>query len=212
MWSTLTNDQIKKNWTKLGILTSFFKEPGLYNDDPFHELVKDRLQNEQCLRDVFVGAVAVDNGEYQVFNSNHNWSNYSDYIVASGSAPGFFPPQKINDRLWMDGGTAYNLELPILVDFCRKKGYADSDIKVDVILLSPTSSLKQWEKAGSTAETNYLRAKEIRSFMKTGNVLAGFIRANPSVGFRYLIKPDHELIREINLVNFKQSRSQKLIE
>jgi len=41
----------------------------------------------------------------------------------------------------MDGGTAYNLELPTLVDFCRKKGYEDSDIKVDVILLSPTSNL-----------------------------------------------------------------------
>ena len=94
----------------------------------------------------------------------------------------------------MDGGTAYNLELPTLVDFCRKKGYEDADIKVDVILLSPTSNLNQLEKAGSTAEKNYHRAREIKSFMKTSNVLAGFMRANPSVGFRYLVKPDHKLI------------------
>ena len=68
------------------------------------------------------------------------------------------------------------------------------------------------EKAGSTAEKNYHRAREIKSFMKTSNVLAGFMRANPSVGFRYLVKPDHNLIWEINLVNFVPSRSLKLIE
>ena len=68
------------------------------------------------------------------------------------------------------------------------------------------------EKAGSTAEKNYHRAREIKSFMKTSKVLAGFMRANPSVGFRYLVKPDHNLIWEINLVNFVPSRSLKLIE
>jgi len=29
------------------------------------------------------------------------------------------------DRLWMDGGTAYNLELPSLVEYCRKQGFPD---------------------------------------------------------------------------------------
>lgn len=76
-----------------------------------------------------------------MFNSRANWAEFPELVVASGSCPGFFPPRRIYDRLWMDGGTAYNLELPSLIDFCRAKGFTDDQIKLDVILLSPTSAI-----------------------------------------------------------------------
>jgi hypothetical protein len=37
------------------------------------------------------------------------------------------------------------------------------------------------------------------------------MRANPNVNYRYLIKPDSKLIKEVNFVNFKPKRSKKLI-
>jgi len=48
------------------------------------------------------------------------------------------PPHLIGDQLWFDGGSAFNLELPSIVDHCRKLGYEDKDTIVDIVLLSPT--------------------------------------------------------------------------
>ena len=140
------------------------------------------------------------------------WSDFAQLIVGSGSAPGFFPPQKVFDTLWADGGAAYNLELPSLVDFCRDKGYSDDRISIDVILLSPTKEISRWEKTGRTAVTNYWRSRQISQGRKTNEVLSAFMRANPNINYRYLVKPDSKLIREYNLVDFQPKRSRKLIE
>ena len=61
----------------------------------------------------------MNTGVYEVFRSFDYWDDFAQIILASGSAPGYFPPQKIFDRLWMDGGSAFNLELPSLVNYCR---------------------------------------------------------------------------------------------
>jgi predicted RNA-binding protein Jag len=42
--------------------------------------------------------------------------------------------------------------------------------------------------------------------------LEGFMRANPKLGYRYLFKPDSDLIFEFNFVDFKPKRSQRLIK
>lgn len=159
-----------------------------------------------------MGTVDVNSGEYEVFDSHQNWDNWSNLTVASGAAPGYFPPEKVFDKLWMDGGSAYNLELPALVEHCRKQGFTDEQIKLDVILLSPTKSIKLWETPGRTGEMNYWRAHEIRSLKRASAVLEGFMRANPLIGYRYLVKPETKLIYEVNFVDFKPKRSQKLID
>ena len=46
--------------------------------------------------------------------------------MASASAPGFLPPTEISGELWFDGGTAFNVELPAIVDHCRSRGYHDN--------------------------------------------------------------------------------------
>ena len=72
-----------------------------------------------------MGSVDVNSGEYCTFGAYEHWDHFADLIVASGSAPVYFPPMQLFDRLWMDGGTAYNLELPSLVEHCRKQGFFD---------------------------------------------------------------------------------------
>lgn len=41
---------------------------------------------------MFVGAVEVNSGMYDTFNSFENWDEFADLVVASASAPGYFPP------------------------------------------------------------------------------------------------------------------------
>lgn len=110
----------------------------------------------------------------------------------------------------MDGGTAYNVELPALVKHCRSKGFADGDIYLDVVLLSPTKDIVKWKSVGKTLK-NYNRAKKLKNNRKTTNLLAGFMRANPLINFRYLIEPQDKLMLEVKLVDFNPSRSVKLI-
>jgi hypothetical protein len=58
---------------------------------------------------------------------------------------------------------------------------------------------------------NYFRAHEIRRLKKTSNILESFMRAHPNLDYRYLIKPEESLIYEINFVDFKPKRSERLI-
>jgi hypothetical protein len=59
---------------------------------------------------------------------------------------------------------------------------------------------------------NWYRAKEIAKFKKACNVVTGFMRAYPNVGYRYLIKPMEALEHEYNLVDFNPERSKRIIE
>lgn len=113
-----------------------------------------------------MGSVNVETGEYKVFNSQENWNNFSDAVVASASPPFLFPPTEIEGSLWMDGGAAYNLEIPSLVKYCRGKGFEDSQINLDVIMLSPSDAVDTWEKTGDPL-INYMRAAELTNVYST---------------------------------------------
>ena len=117
----------------------------------------------------------------------------------------------IQGDLWMDGGTAYNLELPTLVEHCRSLGFTDSAIVLDVILVSPTLRVNEWSKPGK-ALTMFWRQHEIRSMKKKSDDLISFMRAEPGLKYRYLVKPDEKLIWEVNFVDFDPDRSKRLIE
>ena len=91
-WMSLTNDQIKQSWSKFGIMTSAFNQKGLYDDTPLREWSESKLDGQDCKREVYVGTVDVNSGEYCTFGSYEYWDNFADLIVASGSAPMYFPP------------------------------------------------------------------------------------------------------------------------
>jgi NTE family protein len=102
------------------------KEKGVYKSDPLLRTIKSYLDGKSPQRHVYVGSVNLNSGEYKVFNSISDWPIFAEAIVASASAPGFLPPTEISGELWFDGGTAFNVELPAIVDHCRSRGYHDN--------------------------------------------------------------------------------------
>lgn len=89
-------------------------------------LMESYTDGKTPYRAVYVGSVNVNSGEYKVFNSIDNWPIFSSAIVASASAPGFLPPTEIDGELWFDGGIAFNVELPSIIEHCRSLGYHDN--------------------------------------------------------------------------------------
>jgi hypothetical protein len=56
---------------------------------------------------------------------------------------------------------------------------------------------------------NYWRAHEIRKSKTAGRDVTDYMRGNPNINYRYLIKPSKALEWVINLVSFKPKKSKQ---
>ena len=45
MWNELKSSDVKKNWSKLGFVTSLWNQSGIYDNDPLKQLISDKLKS-----------------------------------------------------------------------------------------------------------------------------------------------------------------------
>lgn len=88
---------------------------------------------EGVQRELIVTAVNVETGLYTQFDNSQPAEQWPLAVKASSSIPFVFPPQKINDTYFMDGGTVWNTNLVSGVTKCRELGYDDENIIVDIL-------------------------------------------------------------------------------
>lgn len=144
---------------------------------------------EGIQRELIVTAVNVETGLYTQFDNSQPAEQWPLAVKASSSIPFVFPPQKINDTYFMDGGTVWNTNLVSGVHKCREFGYDDDKIIVD-ILNCDAYSLKQLNETSHNALENYMRAFQTHRMHKKTNDILEFKRAFPDVNFRYYFEPE----------------------
>lgn len=104
MWSQLSTKDVYVRWQPFGKWHSFWTG-GFYNPAPLIKLIRDNISLDrirQSGKQVSVGAVSLSSGKYTIFNQNSD--HFMDAVIASALFPGMFPPIKIGNELWMDGG------------------------------------------------------------------------------------------------------------
>ena len=104
-------------------------------------------------------------------------------MLSSGSIPTVFPPQDTGSHLFMDGGTAWNVNLDSAVQQCLELVENQEDIIVDVTITRYYSA--PVETVGKHAWHNYMSAHSIHKYYDNYNSLMGQIRAYPNINFRY---------------------------
>lgn len=139
-WLNVTgNESIYKSWF-LGKLASLWKG-GLYNTAPLKKLVDSKISPNLQVQ-LRVGAVCLETGEYRYVDENTE--HLHDWILASASFPVAFPPVKIGNHHWIDGGVR---DITPVSDIS-----INEDVEsVDVILTAPTNGYVQPIPANKTS-------------------------------------------------------------
>jgi len=87
----------------------------------------------------------------------------------------------------MDGGTDYNTNIVSAVEKCKKQGFKNEDIILDVLVCGYNSKNKT--KDISNAFDNHLRFKDIKQYYQGEEDVLEMMHAYPGLNFRYYVKP-----------------------
>jgi predicted patatin/cPLA2 family phospholipase len=115
-------------------------------------------------------------------------------LCGSAAVPFVFPPVPFEDKLLMDGGVVWNLDIASAIRKCRLLVDSDSKIVLDVIDLDSSLSLgpRAWKSEGNSIQ-NYLRLRKWRDYYQRIDDELEVRRAFPEVQYRYVISPKHSL-------------------
>jgi NTE family protein len=139
MWRDLhSSDVYTSSWLHEG--TVFFHS-SLYDDAPLLEYLSSILSPYTGYKRPFaIGSTDSNTGEYYVFNQTNTefGRDTARAAVSSASIPFIFPPQVWRDRVFMDGGTVWNIDVPSAINACSDIVGDDlSRISIDVLLCGP---------------------------------------------------------------------------
>jgi predicted acylesterase/phospholipase RssA len=83
-------------------------------------------------------------------------------LQGSTAVPFVFPPVLWKDRILMDGGVAWNLDITSAIHKCRELVDSDDKIILDVIDVDRSyADIPDWDTSGRVI-TNYFRYKKIQ--------------------------------------------------
>lgn len=111
-----------------------FKEPSFLDDSPALATLNDIISDKgEIARRFAVSAVDVGTGEYVAYTQeNTTFDDLAQSALSSGSIPVVFPPQHLNGRVLMDGGTVWNVNADTAIQQCLELVDSAADIVLDV--------------------------------------------------------------------------------
>lgn len=236
LWGNLTNEDIYTTWdgAKYNPIEPIQDHTGLMNNTPLFDYLVNVMKpfDNTVKRRTLVSAVDAITGAYVSFNlydepgsAKTSIQFKAKAVQSSASVPFIFPAASMVDYGYhldlLDGGSAWNNNMVSAVNECHKiDGITDdSQIVVDVIVLSPAGNL---DKFNTTTSSNpmidlipdtlkyYLRNKEIKDHYSDLSDIVEFMQANPSVTYRYYFSPEESLLPEYYLLQFGYDYTHKL--
>lgn len=155
-----------------GPVRSIWEEQSVLDDEPGLEFIQGVINELGDIKRYFIfGSVDVNTGEYQhLDHTNVTKDTMAVAALGSASIPFVFPPRPYEDKLLMDGGTAWNINLDSAMLQCTQLGFEQKDIIVDmtvVAYLNPTTE----EETSKDALSNYLETRNLRKYYYSMNSL-----------------------------------------
>lgn len=202
-------------WPGFEPYEALFKRPSLLNNAPLYANVEAEYKKfgYKIRRNMLVTATDLESGQEMTFDFEHlKEEEYTNATVASTAIPVLFPWTELRGLKLVDGGTGgWNTNMIGGINKCLEIVDDESKIELDVILLNPVAGPK-YDNKSKSAINNFLRAREIKDYYKNMNDVAEFMRAHPSVKYRYLFQPDQTLETFKDIISFDNSVTQKMID
>ena len=114
---------------------------------------------------------------------NTVYEDLAQSSLSSGSIPVVFPPQKLKDYVFMDGGTVWNVNLNSAIDQCMEIVDSYEDIIVDVAICDYAEHPSAEDT--KNAAKNWLNAQMIRFYYNGNDSLYSQASAFPGLKMRY---------------------------
>lgn len=191
-----SKDKIYKNWKNLGSLGpvyALFAETGFYDTTPIRELLKSILSGKEIQRDLHIGVNNIETGGYEVYEAKSlSKEELINATLSSSAVPIIFPAIDFKGTLYQDGGVKHGVDIISGINECKKNGFEEKDIIVDVIKCF-NKEFKQKDPTKFKAMDSLLRSLEIWNWDKGSREIVDVIRNFPGIKFRYVISPTKEL-------------------
>ena len=201
-----------ENW-QYSFVQGLFWEKGIVNNTIFLSYLNEVLpKREKINRKVVVGTTDALTGDFIRYDEKLD-AHTLIYKAgrASTSIPGFFEYVEFDNRTLIDGGVVINLDIGGAIHRCKKAGYADKDIIVDIIMTSgdklPDANVSDF----NSAQMLY-RYWQISQFQKTMIWISQGIAHFPLVDFRYIVFPEEKLDKGVIPVDFSNKNMNRMID
>ena len=194
-------------------------KPGMVDNSPLLNFLETTViaAHTDFGRKVTIGTVNINDGTFHKFTQdNTSYTDMAKAAFSSASIPTVFPPyswtdEEGNQRLFVDGSTATNINVEDAISECKKLvGDDESKITIDVMLCAGENTTGEWEKDGNTI-SNYIRGHSVRSPYHGGNTIRDAEAAHPDVNFRYVVYQE-EGFTSIGMINFDGDHTWKIQE
>lgn len=202
-----SKDKIYKNWKHLGILGpayALFAETGFYDTTPLRELLNSILTDKEIVRDLHIGVNNIESGEYEVYEAKTlSKEDLINAILSSSAVPVIFPAIEFKGKMYQDGGVKHGVDILSGINECKKKGYEEKDIIIDVIKCF-NKEFKHKDPTNFKAMDSLLQWFAIWGKDRAARDLDDIIKNFPEVKFRYVITPTKELPNSAAPLFFKK--------
>jgi len=134
LWQLVETKKIYKRHFPFGRLHGLWLN-SFYNSAPLLNWIESGLDINKIRtsgKQVRVGAVSLNTGEYRMFDQNYE--NFAKAVAASSSYPAMLKPIEMEGQLWSDGGIRHITPLRAAIDL--------GATEIDIIITSPIADTK----------------------------------------------------------------------
>ena len=211
LWTNMRTENLYKKWN-WGIMEGLFEHQGLYDSSPLYEFVQDYFKNRTLHRLIHINSVDAITGDVVTFDENDWKEDFLLGLCGSAAVPFVFPPVVYKDKLLMDGGVAWSLDISSAIARCREIVDSDSKIVLDIIDLDKNLAgvPPSWNETGNSL-SNFMRFRKIRDYYQSADNEFEAQWAFPDVQFRYVISPRVTLDYTYQELSFEPKLIHKLI-
>ena len=191
-WASIdSNSEVFTTWdgswppSKEYLAKAMFEDPSLLNTANAVEFLTEQIAPQGSIKRNFVtAAVDANTGEYVNFSQdNCSFEELPTCAIASGSIPAAFVPTYFRDKVLIDGGSAWNINVDAAINKCIDLGYETKDIIVDMIACSYHEPDPQ--VVSKSAIDNLMGSRQIHSYYKGMQTIQTEIRAYNDVDYRF---------------------------
>ena len=209
MWMNLKESDVYKGWSWGGPVRGLLFEESLYDSRPFRTFINANVKKP--VRYYQVTATNANTGAITTWNETTDLDTLQIAIDASAAYPGFFQPVVIGNTTYYDGGTSMSVNIGGAINQCKKLGYSEDKITIDV-LLNSGATIKDKDTSTYTSIPMLIRYLEIRLYYDTMDLLERAKQGFRTVQFRYAIAPTQKLTPGVLPFSFNKKQIKKMME
>jgi predicted acylesterase/phospholipase RssA len=136
LWNSIRSSDVFKMWPG-GIVEGIMEKSGILDTQPLIEFTNTQVAGKRVKRKITFALADAGNGGYYTrdFNTSEDLpSDYTKYAIGSSSIPFAFPSLKHEDRVLVDGGSIWNVDIPSAVRRCKEIVDDENDIIIDMFV------------------------------------------------------------------------------